>query len=51
MKAYNDFILMLNAIPDRETALARVEEVAQLNNWDKNSIVVNTFYKIFNRKF
>ena len=51
MKAYNDFILHLNAIVSREEALAYVTEIATQNNWDANSVVVKGFYKIFDRKF
>ena len=51
MKAYNDFILRLNAIDSREEALAYVNEVAEQNHWAENSVVVATFYKIFDRKF
>ena len=51
MKAYNDFILQLNAITSREEALAYVEEVAQQYKWDSNSVVVKGFYRIFERKF
>ncbi|MBQ7710892.1 MAG: hypothetical protein IJT39_03590 [Bacteroidales bacterium] len=51
MKAYNDFILQLNSIEDRATAQRRVDEVAQLYNWDKGSLTVKTFYSIFDRKF
>ena len=51
MKAYNDFILHLNAIAAREEALAFVSEIAAQNNWDSNSVVVKGFYKIFDRKF
>ena len=51
MKAYNDFILKLNAIADREEALAYVAEVAEAYNWDNNSVVVKGFYKIFDKKF
>ena len=51
MKAYNDFILHLNAMATREEALAYVTEIAAQNNWDANSVVVKGFYKIFDRKF
>ncbi len=51
MKAYNDFILRLNAYTNREEALAFVSEIATQNNWDANSVVVKGFYKIFDRKF
>jgi len=51
MKAYNDFILQLNAIESRDEALAYVAEVATQYSWDSNSVVVKSFYKIFDRKF
>ncbi|MBR1517770.1 MAG: hypothetical protein IJ620_06485 [Bacteroidales bacterium] len=51
MKAYNDFILRLNAISDREEALAHVRMVAQEFQWDKESRAVQTFYSVFDRKF
>ena len=51
MKAYNDFILQLNAIPSREEAVEYVSEIATQYNWDNNSVVVKGFYKIFDRKF
>ena len=51
MKAYNDFILRLNAYTNREEALAFVSEIATQNSWDANSVVVKGFYKIFDRKF
>ena len=51
MKAYNDFILRLNSIAEREEALACVAEVAEQYKWDVNSLVVKNFYKIFDRKF
>ena len=51
MKAYNDFILRLNGFTDRQEALAHVKEIAELNKWDDNSVVVKSFYKIFDRKF
>ena len=51
MKAYNDFIMHLNAMVGREEALAYVTEIAVQNNWDANSVVVKGFYKIFDRKF
>ena len=51
MKAYNDFILQLNAMTSREEALAFVAGVATQYNWDDNSVVVKGFYKIFDRKF
>ena len=51
MKAYNDFILRLNSYTNREDALAYVAEVAAQNMWRENSLVVKSFYKIFDRKF
>ena len=51
MKAYNDFILRLNAFTDREEALAYVEEVAAQYMWNNNSLVVKSFYKVFDHKF
>ncbi|KWW30633.1 MAG: Uncharacterized protein AUK63_851 [bacterium P3] len=51
MKAYNDFIVQLNSIDDRETAQRRVDEVAQIYNWDRSSLTAKTFFSIFDRKF
>lgn len=51
MKAYNDFIMQLNGIAGRNEALARVQEVAKQYGWDDNSVVVKTFYTIFDKKF
>ena len=51
MKAYNDFILRLNNFTSREEALAYVAEVSAQNMWQENSLVVKSFYKIFDRKF
>ena len=51
MKAYNDFILRLNAFTDREEALAYVDEVAAQYMWNNNSLVVKNFYKVFDHKF
>lgn len=51
MKAYNDFILRLNAITDRQTALEHVQLIAQEFQWDMESLAVKTFYSIFDRKF
>ena len=51
MKAYNDFILRLNNYTSREEALAFVSEIAAQNMWRENSLVVKSFYKIFDRKF
>ncbi len=51
MKAYNDFIMQLNGIAGRDEALSRVQEVAKQYGWDDNSVVVKTFYTIFDKKF
>lgn len=51
MKAYNDFILKLNSIDDRATAMAAVEEVAALYSWDMNSMAVKSFYSYLDRKY
>ena len=51
MKAYNDFILRLNSYTSREEALAYVAEVAAQYMWHENSLVVKSFYKVFDRKF
>ena len=51
MKAYNDFILKLNAISEREEAMTYVESVSKEYGWDSNSLAVKTFYKVMERKF
>ena len=51
MKAYNDFIMHLNAIEGREEALAHVSEMAARYKWDEASPTVRSFYKIFDKKF
>ena len=51
MKAYNDFILRLNDISDRQEALAAVHQVAEQYKWVDDSPAVQSFYKIFDKKF
>lgn len=51
MKAYNDFILRLNAIDSRDVAMEHVQEIARQYNWDNNSMAVMNFFKVFDRKF
>lgn len=51
MKAYNDFILRLNAIDTRDEALLCVNEMAAQYKWDENSLAVQSFYKVFDKKF
>ena len=51
MKGYNDFIMQLNAITNRDEALRHVEAVAEQYGWDNESLAVQTFFKVFDRKF
>ena len=51
MKAYNDFILRLNAIDTRDEALLCVSEVSAQYHWDESSMAVQAFYKVFDKKF
>ena len=51
MKAYNDFILRLNAIDTRDEALLCVNEVSAQYHWDESSVAVQSFYKVFDKKF
>ena len=51
MKAYNDFILKLNAASGREAGLEVLSETAAAFNWDKESLTVKKFQSIFDRKF
>lgn len=51
MKAYNDFILRLNAIDTRDEALLCVNEVSTQYKWDESSLAVQAFYKVFDKKF
>lgn len=51
MRAYNEFIMQLNGIADRDEALAVVAETARQYQWDEASGAVQTFYKIFDKKF
>lgn len=51
MKAYNDFILRLNAIDNRDEALLCVSEVSAQYHWDESSLAVQSFYKVFDKKF
>ncbi len=51
MKAYNDFIMSLNAIADRDEALAYVHDVAAQQKWDDASPAVQAFLRVFDKKF
>ena len=51
MKGYNDFIMQLNAITNRDEALRHVEAFAEQYGWDNESLAVQTFFKVFDRKF
>lgn len=51
MKTYNDFILQLNKIDDTNTALEYLKTMEETYKWDKESLAVQSFIKIFERKF
>ena len=51
MKAYNDFIMRLNATERRDEALEHVRDIAAQYRWDEESSAVKAFYKIFDKKF
>ena len=51
MKAYNDFILRLNSIDTRDEALLCVNEVSAQYKWDDSSLAVQSFFKVFDKKF
>ena len=51
MKAYNDFIMSLNAMADRDEALEYVRNMAAQQKWDEDSATVQAFYRIFDKKF
>ena len=51
MKAYNDFIMRLNATEVRDEAMAYVAEVAAQYKWNEESLAVKAFYKVFDKKF
>ena len=51
MKVYNDFIMSLNAIADRDEALAYVHDVAVQQKWDDASPAVQAFLRVFDKKF
>ena len=51
MKAYNDFILQLNKIDDTNTALEYLKTMEETYKWDKESLAVQSFIEIFERKF
>lgn len=51
MKAYNDFILRLNSIDTRDEAQLYVNEVSAQYRWDESSMAVQSFYKVFDKKF
>ena len=43
--------MYLNGLTSREEALAYVAETADRYQWDNNSTAVQTFYKVFDKKF
>lgn len=51
MRAYNDFIMHLNSLTSRDEALAYVADTARLYSWDEASATVQSFRKIFDKKF
>ena len=51
MKAYNDFILRLNAIESRDEAMEQVRLVSKEFGWDMDSATVQNFYAVLDRKF
>ena len=51
MRGYNDFIMQLNDITDRDTATSLVNQVAEQYKWDEGSAAVKSFRKIFDKKF
>jgi len=51
MRAYNDFIMHLNSLSSRDEALAYVADTARLYSWDEASATVQSFRKIFDKKF
>ncbi|MBR1784139.1 MAG: hypothetical protein IJ760_01710 [Bacteroidales bacterium] len=51
IKAYNDFILDLNALRTREEALAAVDAMASRLGWDRESAAVAGFMRILDKKF
>ena len=51
MKGYNDFIIRLNALNDRNEALQYVQTISEQYNWDNDSLATKTFFDIFDKKF
>lgn len=51
MRAYNDFIMQLNSMTSREEALMHVKQVASEYGWNEGSATVQSFWKIFDKKF
>ena len=51
MRGYNDFIMQLSEIEEREEALGVVSQIAEQYKWDEGSQAVKAFYKIFDKKF
>ena len=51
MKAYNDFIMRLNGLTNRDEAMAEVKSAAQQYGWNNDSLAVKNFYKVFDKKF
>lgn len=51
MRGYNDFIMQLCEMSDREEALALVASMAEQHKWDEESQAVKAFRTIFDKKF
>ncbi len=51
MKAYNDFIMQLNELANRDEAMQLVKATAAQYHWDESSLAVSNFYKVFDKKF
>lgn len=51
IRAYNECITKLNEISVREEAIAYLTTIAEHYGWNDNSAVVESFYKVIDRKF
>jgi len=51
IKAYNDFIMSLNATDSRKEAMKMVDEMALQQKWNPESPTVAAFHKILDKKF
>ena len=51
MRAYNEFIMQLTKMNNTEDAVAYLKTIEEKYNWDRESLAVQTFIKVFERKF